>query len=405
MKKIQLILLILLLTTIKLSGQACGGGIISFKIFSEKKQKEIDYRLYYVSREKIDSIAKLKPENRNWVKNQNLSHGIIISSDFANSIVNETKKRKHLNSPIEKNIINVITPELSQSLALITIFDENKELSIITNGGNCVNGKNAVMWTSNPKTVSIDRRVNLEELELENIPFSVDGSEIMLNGTNYRWQYELQHIKSSNNTSEELFVNLIGQTLIEVSTEKSVLDLDLTFFPYQDPLNLSNLKLNYSKPLSSDINFDGYDDFQFHDGIQGGANHEYFVYLFNAISKKFEFSPELTGGSMANSGIELDKERRIAYYSGKNGFGLYGFKRVHFNLDGTIKYEERFWNEDLDYYSFRDSINHYKYAFYYLRKKNNITIDSLRVEKEVNDSGLESIYAPFFEWIRTFDKK
>lgn len=235
--------------------------------------------------------------------------------------------------------------------------------------------------------------------------FIIRSPSFIINDLQCNWKYEVKYIDETNDNSKTILVDLVSQKLVDITTNQYILELDLSLFHYSSPLNISYLESNNFKSQDFDINFDGYNDFQFYDRVQGEANHEYFVYIFNPISKKFEFSQQLTGGSMADAGIELDKKKRIAYYSGKNGGGLYGFKRVHFNSDGSIKYEERFWNEDLDYYSFKDSINHYKYAYYYLRKKNNITIDSLRVEKEVNDGGLESIYEPFFEWIRTFDKK
>jgi len=226
----------------------------------------------------------------------------------------------------------------------------------------------------------------------------------ILNGIKCRWEYEVKYTSKTNENSKVMLVNLVSQKLNTWKTNRTILNLDLSLFPVQYPKNVSRLEFHDFEPQDFDINIDGYTDFQFYDGVQGGANHEYFVYLFNPNTQKFEFSKELTGGSMADKGIELNKEKRIAYYSGKSGGGLYGFRRMHFNSDGSIKYEERFWNEDLDYYSFRDSVNHYKYAFYYLKKRNGQTIDSIRTEKEVNDGGLESIYAPFFKWIETFDE-
>ncbi|MGC1204760.1 MAG: hypothetical protein WA839_07730 [Flavobacteriaceae bacterium] len=227
---------------------------------------------------------------------------------------------------------------------------------------------------------------------IENIKeeiYKTRDSSFEINNINCFWEYEISSMTNNENSKQ-----LISQKLINQKTNESILDLDLSLF-----LN----PLNNSKPKNIDINFDNYTDFQFSDDFIGGPNQEYSVYLFNSRLKKFQYSEGLSGVSLGE-GIELDKEKRIAYYSGKSGGGLYSSRRVHFNLDGSLKYEERFWNEDLDYYSFKDSINHYKYAFYYLKQKNNVTIDSLRVEKEVNDMEDVPIYGSFFEWIETFDK-
>ena len=227
-----------------------------------------------------------------------------------------------------------------------------------------------------------------------------------INGMKCHWEYEVKYTDETNENSKEYLVNIISQKLMKFSPREYILDLDLSKFEFRRTKNIVYLEyadyFNVTNDKLKDINFDGYDDFEFHDNV-GGANQNYTVYLFNPSLKKFEYSEELSGSSLGE-GIELDKKKKIAIYSGKGGYGHYGFRKVHFNLDGSIKYEERFWNEDLDYYSFRDSINHYKYAFYYLKKKNNIILDSLRVEKEVNDYEHEPIYSPFFEWIDTFDK-
>lgn len=270
--------------------------------------------------------------------------------------------------------------------------------------------KNKIPLCPDSKTDDIKKRVvEVKVSKKEKIvdsTFRIDGIEFQLNGINCKWRYELKYIKDTNNNSRELFVSLISQNLINTYTKKSILELDLSQYEYIHPKNISELEYNkyfdYINDKLKDINFDGYDDFEFHDNV-GGANQNYTVYLFNPNLKKFQYSDKLSGVSLGD-GIELDKKKKMAIYSGKGGGGLYGFRKVHFNLDGTIKYEERFWNEDLDYYSFKDSINHYKYAFYYLRQKNNMTIDSLRVEKEVKDMEDEPIYGSFFEWIKTFDK-
>ena len=231
------------------------------------------------------------------------------------------------------------------------------------------------------------------------LPFSV-------NEIKYQWEYEVKYTDEINKNSKELLVNLLSQKLLVWKTKELFLDLDLSQYQYIPPKNISELEYNkyfdYTNDKLKDINFDGYDDFEFHDNVSG-ANQNYIVYLFNPNLEKFKYSKELSGNSLED-GIKLNKDKRIAYYSGKSGGGLYGFRRVHFNLDGSIKYEEKFWNENLDYYSFKDSINHYKYAFYYLKKKNKTTIDSLRIVKEVNDGGLESIYSSFFKWAEAFDK-
>jgi hypothetical protein len=227
-----------------------------------------------------------------------------------------------------------------------------------------------------------------------------------INGMKCHWEYEVKYTDETNENSKEYLVNIISQKLMKFSPREYILDLDLSKFPFRTIRNIIDLEytdyFSFTNDKLKDINFDGYDDFEFQHNV-GGANQNYTVYLFNPNLKKFEYSEELSGSSLGE-GIELDKKKKIAIYSGKGGYGHYGFRKVHFNLDGSIKYQEKFWNEDLDYYSFRDSINHYKYAFYYLKKKNNITLDSLRLEKEVNDYEHEPIYSPFFEWVDTFDK-
>jgi len=235
--------------------------------------------------------------------------------------------------------------------------------------------------------------------------FKTQSNIFEVNNIRCQWEYEVKYTDETNENSKELMVNLINQRLIKFSPREYILDLDLSLF-YITPKNIVELEYNeyfdYTNDRLKDINFDGFNDFEFHENI-GGANQNYTVYLFNPNLKIFQYSKELSGSTLGD-GIALSKEKRIAYYSGKRGGGLYGFRRIHFNLDGAIKYEERFWNEDLNNYSFRDSIHYQNYAFYYLREKDNKTIDSLRIVKEINNGGLESIYRPFFEWVDTFDK-
>lgn len=230
--------------------------------------------------------------------------------------------------------------------------------------------------------------------ELKDSIFKTWSLPFTINGIFCQWEYGVKYTDEIDKNAKEMLVNLIYQKLIFMKSKECILELDSRSFPYR-ALSIAEFEHHeYELDREFDINFDGYTDFQFTDRTQGGANHEYFVYLYNPTLKRFEYSKELTGSSMADNGIELDKKNKIAYYSANAGSGLYGFRRVYFNQNGTVNYEEIFWNKDLE-----DSD---KYAFNYLKSKNGITLDSLRVIRVIENNGLESVYQPFFDWMESF---
>jgi hypothetical protein len=232
--------------------------------------------------------------------------------------------------------------------------------------------------------------------------FKTFSNIFSINGMKCHWEYEVEYTDETNENSKEYIVNIISQKLMKFSPRDYILYLDLSKFAFRTKKNITDLESTdyfyVTNDKIKDINFDGYDDFEFHNNVSG-ANQNNTVYLFNPNLKKFEYSKDLSGASLGE-GIELDKNKKIAIYSGKGGGGIYGFRKVHFNSDGSIKYKERFWNEEIGDYS-SEGI---KYSFNYKKEKDGVITDSLKVFKRLKNEGLQSIYYPFFEWIESFEE-
>jgi len=329
MNRNQIVTLIFILVSITTFSQACGGKTIYFKVFTEKSDANLDVLLHYVSEEKVDSIAGLDASYKNWAKNKNLGDGVILNSDLGDSIL-KTKGNKFWKTKIENNILKVITPELSIALALIKLTYNDDSIYIITYGGNCVSGQNAIIWDSNPRTVRIDDRVELGELELENFPLKVEGSEFTINDINCKWEYLVQPIINDNE-----HVQIVWQKLVAVRENK---ELFKTYNqvennnPYYAKPTLADLKKGESYNLECiDINNDDYCDLQIvNERAAAGANINFQTYLFNSNKKSFEYSELFSGYN-----IEYNSEKNRISSFAKNGYGNYYF---HFkNLKSNKK--------------------------------------------------------------------
>ncbi len=225
--------------------------------------------------------------------------------------------------------------------------------------------------------------------------FKTQSNIFEVNNIRCQWEYEVKYTDDTNENSKELMVNLISQRLMKFSPREYILDLDLSKFEYYKPFNIAHLEYNNYEVQDFDINFDGYTDIQFYDRVQGGANHTYFVYLYNPISEKFEFSKELTGGSMEN-GIGLDKKKKMAVYSGKGGGGLYFFQKIYFR-NGKISFSETFRNEITQEYIEKNGTSLNKRIFYYKKY-----IDKKLVKQKqdtVWSDGMDFGFSQFFKWV------
>lgn len=154
--------------------------------------------------------------------------------------------------------------------------------------------------------------------------------------------------------------------------------------------------LNDLEIRTFDINFDGFIDLQLSNNDKTGANSHYFVYLYNTDLKDFIYSKELSGNSFYESGIQLNKQKRIATYSKKIGGGLYWYKQIHFNKNSKIINKIIFWNE---------KITSKKYAFHYTKHQNSNLIKHYKTEKTIIDNGIENIYNTFNKWIKEISLK
>src|SRR5690606_38860769 len=121
-----------LVSLIEIYGQACGGKIISFKVFNEMNKESLNHEIYYVSRNKVDSVFKFKANTEDWIKNQNLGNGIIIDTNIGSDLIVNGLKSEFTPRSFNNNIIYVFTPELSTNLALIKINISKKNFYIIT---------------------------------------------------------------------------------------------------------------------------------------------------------------------------------------------------------------------------------------------------------------------------------
>jgi hypothetical protein len=329
MKRNQIVTLIFILISITTFSQACGGKIISFKVFTEKSDANLDVLLHYVSKEKVDSIAGLDTDYKNWSKNKNLGDGVILNSDLGDSIL-KTKGNKFWNTKIENNIVKVVTPELSIALALIKLTYNDDSIYIITYGGNCVSGQNAVIWDSNPRTVQIDDRVELGELELENFPLKVEGAEFKINDIDCKWEYLVQPIINDNK-----HLKIIWQKLTAISENRVLLNTNNWVEnnnPYYAKPTLEDLKKKESYNLECvDINHDDYCDFQIvTERAAAGANINYRTYLFNSNKKRFEYS-ELF--SDYNIKYNSEKNRISSFMKSGHGNYYYVFKNLKSNKE------------------------------------------------------------------------
>lgn len=232
--------------------------------------------------------------------------------------------------------------------------------------------------------------------DLKDSTFKVWSNVFTINGLKCRWEYEVRYTNETTVKSKEILVDLVSQKLVKWPIHETILDLDLALFPDLTSKKMANLESNNYEPLNFDVNFDGHTDFQFRDQIKGGANHMYFVYLFNSKMQRFEFSKVLSGGSIADGGIELNQAKRMATYSANGSGGLYQYKQVYFDAYGGVEYQERFWNEYVE----RSNSDGVAYNFYYEKDKNGTIVESLKERKIIENESLELAYHSFYNWIK-----
>lgn len=168
-------------------------------------------------------------------------------------------------------------------------------------------------------------------------------------------------------------------------------------------ISLQNSLLNAKSIKEVDINFDGLLDKMIFPKDSSGANQSFLIFLYNLHTKKYDYSKELSGSSLGD-GPELNSDDKTVTYSGSSGAGIYGFYKIYFNKFGQIKYNERVWNEELDEYVNRDGIYYRKYSFNYEKTQDKVILNYISETKELQNSGLESISNPFFEWVNSMKK-
>ncbi|WP_375334251.1 hypothetical protein [Flagellimonas sp. C4] len=169
--------------------------------------------------------------------------------------------------------------------------------------------------------------------------FKVRSLPFEINGLNCQWEYIVRYSESINSKSEKILVDLLGQKLVEFTTERVLLDLDLDqFYFVYNPIDLSSL--DYNKNIfrnkarkamysytndSTDINLDGHYDFKFFtESAGGGANESYLTYLFHPELRVFELSEIFSG---ANLTFDADKNRISTW--GKSGVDNYFYRYIN----------------------------------------------------------------------------
>jgi len=211
------------------------------------------------------------------------------------------------------------------------------------------------------------------------------------------WEFDVAFVDSAKTAQNDL-VNLVGRRLINASSKEILMELDLTNFIDIQDYEIAMLKNWNGFQEDFDINFDGFTDLQFLTALASSGNQEYIVYLFRPETKSFEFAKDLSGGSL-DDGILLDPTNKIATYSSKGGGGLYSFKKIYFDK-GEIKYIESYWNTAADILSDEGT----SFIFHYQKIIDNVIVEKIEIPMRIKNVGLESIYSPFFEWVRTFKK-
>lgn len=229
--------------------------------------------------------------------------------------------------------------------------------------------------------------------ELQDSSFKFWSNRFEINGSKCRWEYDLKYVSGLHADSKQIQATVLAKRLIESLSNRILLELDLKHFPEEQIITIGPSELGNYKPDSFDINFDGDLDFQFHDRMQSGANHQYFVYLFNPNSQNFTFAEELSGWSFMRQGIQLDKLKKTATYSLKNGGGQYSFEKIHFDDLGGINFTEQFWNDEI---VLKAEIEQ---KFHYLKSINNLGVDSLTSTKKLESDNMESQYNALVEWM------
>tara|TARA_R110002020_G_scaffold123474_5_gene279935 strand:- start:6072 stop:6848 length:777 start_codon:yes stop_codon:yes gene_type:complete len=235
------------------------------------------------------------------------------------------------------------------------------------------------------------------ETDFSKATFIIKSNIFFINGIESSWEYDVAFV-DSNKTSQNDLVKLIRQRLINASSNEILMELDLTNFIDIQEYEIATLRNWNGFQEDFDINFDGFTDLQFRTMQSSSGNQEYIVYLFRPITKSFEFVKELSGGSL-EEGILLDPKNKIATYSSKGGGGLYSFKKIHFD-NGIIKYIEKYWNSAAVILSDEET----SFIFHYQKIIDNVIKEKIEIPKRIKNKGLESIYSPFFEWVRTFKK-
>jgi hypothetical protein len=168
MKKSILIIFILIVYSGKTYSQACGGGMIEFKIFNKEILNEITIELFYVLPETLDSLCTNSLDGLNCDLHFTSGAGKIINNSIGENIQGQSFKPLKL-SIDSNNIFKVITPELSKSMAVIKIKYDRQIIYLLTNGSGCIDGKNAIIINNNTKIIHLDYKINLQKLKQDDL--------------------------------------------------------------------------------------------------------------------------------------------------------------------------------------------------------------------------------------------
>ncbi|CAN5442657.1 hypothetical protein BH11BAC2_BH11BAC2_10910 [soil metagenome] len=156
----------------------------------------------------------------------------------------------------------------------------------------------------------------------------------LVNGLKCVWVYNLtyKYDASGNPLGMEFRSELLNE-------ERNVILKANDDFVNQNPLKFINERENNFK----DLNFDGFNDCMILNQISSGNGGDFYdAYLFNPLSKSFDFSEMLSGGN-----LEINDSLKTVSFFLKAGFYNRGSTIIHFGANGKVLFTEDFSEKDL----------------------------------------------------------
>lgn len=192
--------------------------------------------------------------------------------------------------------------------------------------------------------------------EFEGKEFVVNSSRFGMNGKSYYWRYHVRYHEGTTDSSEIIWVDLLGQDLIDPEKHKTVMEPDLSrMFLNYNPINVNLLsdqyrfdeihtsqdpdyQISFNSFMNEDVNADGYTDFSFITEISAaGANTSYDIYLYDPEEDIYDFAPHFSG---YNAEYDPAFHRVSTFMKAGGGEYYYTFKNLNPNT-GALEFEER----------------------------------------------------------------